>query len=212
MKPIFFSNIILSSLVLLSIPWIAWSKASTETLTKKILVLGDSLSEGYGVARESSYPEILSSKIKETHKNWQVVNASISGSTSASGPGRLKWQLKNKPDLLLLILGANDGLRGLKVEETEKNLNQTIAVAKENGIKIILFGMKMPPNYGEKYQKDFESIFTKLAKQHNLPFVPFLLDGVAGDPKMNLADGIHPNEAGHKKIAENVFNGIKGNL
>ncbi len=177
-----------------------------------MLVLGDSLSEGYGVAKEASYAALLEKQIIAENKNWLVLNASISGSTSASAVGRLQWQLKNKPDLMLLILGANDGLRGLKVEETEKNLNEAVKLALSKKVKTILFGMKMPPNYGEKYTKDFEALFAKVAKQHKIEYVPFFLDGVAGDPKMNQADGIHPNELGHKKLAENVYRAIKDDL
>jgi acyl-CoA thioesterase-1 len=201
MKLLFFLTLIFSS-----------SFALADSNAKKLLVLGDSLSEGYGVAKEAAYASLLETKILADKKNWKVLNASISGSTSASGVGRLKWQLKNKPDLMLLILGANDGLRGLKVEETEKHILETVDLAMKNQVKVILFGMKMPPNYGLKYTQDFEALFAKVAKKTKVPFVPFLLDGVAGDPKMNLADGIHPNEEGHKRIAENVYKAIKDEL
>lgn len=185
---------------------------SAEAAVKRLLILGDSLSEGYGVAREASYASLLEKKIKAAGKDWQVINASISGSTSASAVGRLKWQLKNKPDLLILALGANDGLRGTAVAETKKNLVQALELAKKEGLKTVLFGMRMPPNYGEKYTKDFEKMYADLARTHNVRLVPFFLDGVAGDPKMNQADGIHPNEKGHQKLADNVYRGIEKDL
>lgn len=185
---------------------------SAEAASKRLLILGDSLSEGYGVAREASYASLLEKKIKAAGKDWQVINASISGSTSASAVGRLKWQLKNKPDLLILALGANDGLRGTAVAETKKNLAQALELAKKEGLKTVLFGMRMPPNYGEKYTKDFEKMYADLARTHNVRLVPFFLDGVAGDPKMNQADGIHPNEKGHQKLADNVYRGIEKDL
>lgn len=185
---------------------------SAEAAVKRLLILGDSLSEGYGVAREASYASLLEKKIKAAGKDWQVINASISGSTSASAVGRLKWQLKNKPDLLILALGANDGLRGTAVAETKKNLAQALELAKKEGLKTVLFGMRMPPNYGEKYTKDFEKMYADLARTHNVRLVPFFLDGVAGDPKMNQADGIHPNEKGHQKLADNVYRGIEKDL
>lgn len=179
---------------------------------KKLLILGDSLSEGYGVARDASYASLLEKKLQQNKKNWKVINASISGSTTASAVGRLKWQLKNKPDLLILALGANDGLRGTAVTETQKNLDQALELAKKEKLKTILFGMKMPPNYGEKYTKDFEQMYVELAKRHQVKLVPFFLEGVAGLPEMNQADGIHPNEKGHQKLSENVYRGIEAEL
>lgn len=185
---------------------------SAEAASKRLLILGDSLSEGYGVAREASYASLLEKKLKTAGKDWQVINASISGSTSASAVARLKWQLKNKPDLLILALGANDGLRGTAVAETKKNLEQALELAKKEGLKTILFGMRMPPNYGDKYTKDFEKMYADLARINKVKLVPFFLDGVAGDPAMNQADGIHPNEKGHQKLADNVYRGIEKDL
>lgn len=180
---------------------------------KKLIVLGDSLTEGYGVAKEAAFPALLEAKIKKDLKlSYQVVNAGVSGSTTASAMGRLKWIAKQKPDLILLALGANDGLRGLKLEESEKNLSQALSWAKENKIKIILGGLYMPPNYGAAYTAQFKKMYSSLAQQHKVPLVPFILDKVAGDPRYNLPDGIHPNEEGHKIIAETIFKSIKGEL
>lgn len=180
--------------------------------TKKLVILGDSLTEGLGVAKSAAFPDLLEKKIKASGKDWTVINAGISGATSASGMSRLKWQLKSKPDLVILALGANDGLRGVDVKSTEKNLSDTIELAQKEKIKVILAGMLLPPNYGAQYSKDFKAIYEHLAKKYSLQKIPFLLEGVAGDPKLNQADGIHPNEKGHKVIAENVFKAIKGLL
>jgi acyl-CoA thioesterase I len=180
-----------------------------QTPAKKLLVLGDSLSEGYGIAKADAYPSLLEMKIKASGKNWTVINASISGSTSASGPARLKWQLKSKPDLVLIALGANDGLRGLDVKSIEKNLAATIEMARREKVPIVFAGMYMPPNYGEDYRKKFEAVFTNLAKKYQLKFIPFLLEGVAGKPELNLADGIHPNEKGHKILVESLYRQVK---
>ncbi len=174
----------------------------------KILCLGDSLTEGYGLAKEEAWPSLVEQQLQaKGWKNLRAINAGISGSTSASGPGRLKWHLKgsNKPDFLVLALGANDGLRGTTVESTSKNLEEVILAATGAGIKVLLAGMKMPPNYGKAYTEAFEKIFPDLAKKHGLILIPFMLDGVAGDPKLNLPDGIHPNAAGNKIVASTIL-------
>jgi len=176
---------------------------------KKLIIIGDSLTEGFGVSKESSYSALLENKIKAVGKNWVVTNSGISGSTSAGASARVKWALKSNPDMIILALGANDALRGLKAEETKKNINEAIMVAKSKNIKVVLAGMMAPPNYGEKYTKEFVEMFSSLAKKHRLTQVPFLLEGVAGDSKLNLADGIHPNEKGHVVMAENIFKVIK---
>lgn len=184
-----------------------------ESKTKRLVVVGDSLTEGYGVAKDSAFSSLLEKKIHESgKKEWTVVNSGISGATTASAVGRLKWIFKSKPDLMLLILGANDGLRGLKIDDSEKNLSQAIQYAKDQNVKVILGGLYMPPNYGKEYTEKFKKMYTSLAKKHDVLLIPFILDKVAGDPKYNLADGIHPNEAGHRIIAETIFNDIKGQL
>jgi acyl-CoA thioesterase-1 len=173
---------------------------------KKLIVLGDSLSEGFGVAKERAYPALLEKKINlESKIKYQVVNAAVSGSTTASALGRLKWLVKQKPDYVFLVLGANDGLRGLKLEDSEKNLAMTIEYARQMKIKIILGGLYMPPNYGKEYTEKFKKMYTRLAAKYKVPFVPFVLEKVAGDSRYNLADGIHPNEDGHAIIAETIY-------
>jgi acyl-CoA thioesterase I len=176
---------------------------------KKLVILGDSLTEGYGVAKEAAYPALLEKKIKAAGQDWTVINSGISGSTSASGPSRMKWLLKSKPDLVLLALGANDGLRGLKVSELEKNLSETILIAQKEKVSVVLAGMQMPPNYGEKYTTEFAAAFPKIAKKYKIKLIPFLLEGVAADSKLNLADGVHPNEKGHQVLADSVYKALK---
>ena len=142
----------------------------------------------------------------------EVIGAGSSGATSASALSRLKWHLKKKPDLLILALGANDGLRGVKLSATKDNLARTIDLAKQNQIKVFLAGMKIPMNYGEDYRREFESLYQSLVKEKQIGLIPFLLEGVAAEPKYNLADGIHPNEEGHKIIAQNIFSQLKDHL
>lgn len=178
----------------------------------KLVVLGDSLTEGIGVARSTAFPALLEKKIQADGKDWVVVNAGISGATTASGPSRMRWQLKSKPKIIILALGANDGLRGIDLKSTEKNLADTIEIAKKENIHLILAGMMLPPNYGEKYTQDFKAIYVRLAKKYQLKKIPFLLEGVAGNPKLNLADGIHPNEKGHEIISQHVYDAIKDQL
>lgn len=182
------------------------------SFAEKILILGDSISEGYGVAKEKAYPSLLEVKIQAHDKKWTLINASISGSTSASGLSRLKWQLKNKPNVLLLALGSNDGLRGLPVEAMKKNLAQTIELAQKEKIRVILAGMMMPPNYGKSFTDDFKKVFPQLAAQYKIKLIPFLLDKVAGHSDLNQADGIHPNEKGHTIISDTVYQYLKEEL
>ncbi|ATH07587.1 arylesterase [Halobacteriovorax marinus] len=172
----------------------------------KVLFIGDSLTEGYGVAKESAYPMILKSLLKEKHKkDIEVINGSVSGSTTASGLSRLKWFLRSKPEVLVLALGANDGLRGIKLDSSKENLKAIIKLAKDKNMKVILAGMYMPPNYGPDYTKKFRNMFTTLKEEMKIDLIPFLLDGVAAKKELNLSDGIHPNELGHKKMAENLL-------
>lgn len=167
-----------------------------------ILMLGDSLTEGYGLTKEQAYPALLETRLKKIDPNIRVINAGISGSTSASGESRLKWQLKNKPHILFLALGANDGLRGLSTEAMKTNLENTIKLAQKNNIYVILAGMKIPMNYGNDYRESYEKVFSSLAKTYKVDFVPFLLEGVATNKTLNLPDGIHPNAKGYEKMAE----------
>lgn len=173
--------------------------------TIRILMLGDSLTAGYGIPKEKAYPTLVEERLKRAGYDVKVLNGGVSGSTSASSLSRLNWFLKQKVDVLFLALGANDGLRGLDVTEMKKNLGATIELAKKHGIQVVLGGMKTLPNYGLFYARKFEKTFAQLADEHDIPLLPFLLEGVAGHPKYNLSDGIHPNPAGHKIMADLVY-------
>jgi acyl-CoA thioesterase I len=175
----------------------------------RILFLGDSLTEGYGIAQEDAFPALVEQSLRKDGYTVEAVNGGVSGSTTASAPGRLRWHLKAKPDILVLALGANDGLRGIPPAEIRKNLIATLDIARQNKLKILLVGMKMPPNYGAAYAQQFEAIFPELAKRYAAPLVPFMLDRIAGEPDLNLADGIHPNEKGHRLMAEVMTKALK---
>lgn len=178
----------------------------------KIIFVGDSLTEGYGVAKDKAYPSLIQKKLRAQNLKYQVINAGISGSTSASAKSRVEWQLKAKPYMIVIALGANDGLRGLPVKSMEENLDQAVAAAKAAGVKVVLAGMKVPPNYGADYARDFESAFRRVADKNKVPLLPFILEGVGGRPELNQGDGIHPTEKGQEIVAETVFKAIKGLL
>ena len=193
-----------------------YRKNSTEN-SFRILILGDSLTEGYGVSAQQAFPSLLEKKLNDEfssdkNSSYKIINAGISGSTSSGGVSRIEWLLKSKPDFLILALGGNDGLRGVPVEETKNNLKKIILAAKSKDIPTLLAGMKMPPNYGIGYTREFSKLFEDLANQENVPLIPFLLEGVGGNPAMNLPDRIHPNPAGHQKIAETVFQNLINHL
>jgi len=170
-----------------------------------IVCLGDSLTEGYGLAPERAYPTLVERMLRERGHAVRVVNAGISGSTSASAVSRLRWQLRSRPEIVVIALGGNDGLRGVDVEATRANLSAAIELARQSGARVLLAGMKLPPNYGREYTAAFEAIFPALASKHGVSLLPFLLEGVAADPALNLPDGIHPNERGAEIVARNVF-------
>ena len=180
-----------------------------------ILCLGDSLTEGYGVAKAEAWPAVAESILREKKFDVTLVNAGISGSTSASAQSRLRWHLKSKVkfDWMILALGANDGLRGQPVNGVRKNLESAVDAARKAGVKkIILAGIQVPPNYGKKYATEFAAMYPELAKALKLSLIPFLLEGVAAKPEFNLPDGIHPNASGHKIIGQKVAQYIEANL
>lgn len=178
--------------------------SAKESKEKTILFLGDSLTAGYGVEKDQAYPALVEKKLNKKYK-VKVLNGGVSGSTTASGLSRLRWFLKAKPDIVVLILGANDGLRGIKLKESKKNLEKIILKAKEENLKIILAGMMIPPNYGKEYTEQFKQMYIELKEKYKLPWIPFILKDVAGLEKMNIEDGIHPNSNGHEKVAENLI-------
>jgi acyl-CoA thioesterase I len=172
---------------------------------KTILFLGDSLTEGYGVEKKYAYPALIGDALKKKGHKVKIINGGVSGSTTASGHSRLMWFLKAKPDVLFLALGANDGLRGQSVKNLKANLDKIIILAKEKKLKVILAQMLLPPNYGKKYTESFKQLYRDLAKKHEITLVPFLLQGVAGNKKLNIEDGIHPNQKGYEKIRDNIL-------
>lgn len=178
---------------------------SLELKAKTVLFLGDSLTEGFQLTKEEAYPALIEQNLKKKFPDLKVINGGVSGATTASGLKRLNWYVKAKPDILVLALGANDGLRGMDLKETEKNLVSVIEKAQTSNMKVLLIGMKMPTNYGEPYRTNFEKLFPKLSQKYQLPLVPFLLEGVGGRPNLNLSDGIHPNQEGHKVMAQTVL-------
>ena len=172
-----------------------------------ILCMGDSLTAGYGLKEHMAYPNVIEKKLKAEGRNVKILNAGVSGNTSAGGVRRVNWYFNRKIDIMILALGANDGLRGLPVKSTIDNLQKIIDLARKKNpdVKIILAGMKVPPNMGDEYSAGFQKLFPELAKKNKIPLIPFLLTDVAGIKKMNLPDGIHPNEQGQKLLAKNVI-------
>jgi len=183
--------------------------AVTETSdsNKKILFFGDSLTAGYGLEVSQAFPAVIQEKIDSLDLNYTVINAGLSGETTASGKNRLEWVLEDGIDIIIIELGANDGLRGVPLTETKSNLQSMVDTVQSKlpDVKIILAGMKIPPNMGPEYTSKFESIFPELAASENIKLIPFLLDNVAGIPELNQGDGIHPTVKGQKLVAENVW-------
>ncbi len=187
--------------------FLLFCNALTADEPKVILFLGNSLSAGFGVDPSQAFPALIQKKIDEQKLAYKVINAGLSGETSAGGLRRIDWLLKQKVDILVLELGGNDGLRGISVETMRSNLQGIIdrARAKYPDIKIVIAGMQAPPNLGAEYTSAFKSVFPELAKKNRALLVPFLLEGVGGNPKLNLPDGIHPTPEGHRIIAETVW-------
>jgi acyl-CoA thioesterase-1 len=173
---------------------------------KTILFYGDSLTAGYGLSIDEAFPALIEKDLNKVSAKVKVINAGLSGETSAGGLSRIEWVLKQPLDIFVLELGANDGLRGLPIEQTKKNLQSIIDKVKQKypHAKIVMTGMMVPPNMGQKYSGEFKLIYPQLAKKNNATLMPFLLEGVAGNEKLNQADGIHPTAKGHQVIAKNL--------
>ena len=183
----------------------------------RILILGDSLTEGYGVSESEAYPSLLEKKLNKelspkTKVHYKIVIGGISGATTSGGVSRIEWFLQSKPNYLIVALGGNDGLRGISVDEMKKNIDRILQAAKQNDIPVMLAGMKIPPNYGPEYSLAFTQVFEDLAHVHEVPLIPFLLEGVGGNPKLNLPDRIHPNPLGHHAICQTVYKSLVANL
>jgi acyl-CoA thioesterase-1 len=168
-------------------------------------VLGDSLTAGLGIPLNEAYPALLEQRLREEGYPWEVINAGVSGDTSADGRQRLGWVLEGDIRILIVALGANDGLRGLPVEQMTQNLQAIIDRGRQRGIPVLLVGMEAPPNYGQKYVRDFRQAFSDLARRNKVDFVPFLLEGVAGVARLNQPDGLHPTSEGAARLAGNIW-------
>lgn len=184
------------------------AQADSSAATARVLLFyGDSLTAGYGIDSEQAFPALIQTRLDSLGWNYESVNAGLSGETSAGGLRRINWILRRPVDVLVLELGANDGLRGLAPENTAKNLQGIIdkVKAKYPQVAIVVVGMQMPPNMGPDYTAAFRDLFPKLAKDNDAALVPFLLEGVALVPELNLPDGNHPTPAGHRVLADNVW-------
>jgi acyl-CoA thioesterase-1 len=197
---------ILSVLIL---SFVAYS-TSAFAQNPKILVYGDSLSAAYGIPQQQGWVALLQDKLISEHYDYEVVNASISGETTSGGLSRITTVLKQtKPEIIILALGANDGLRGLHTLEMTKNLDNIIKQSKKAGAKILLVGMKIPPNYGPKYTTSFSQSYTQLSHDHQILLVPFMLDNVAVKSNLIQNDGLHPNQLGQPIILQNIWPKLK---
>ncbi|MBI2221185.1 MAG: arylesterase [Acidobacteria bacterium] len=175
----------------------------------KIVVLGDSLTAGLGLPADQAFPALLQQRINRAQLPFDVVNAGVSGDTSAGGLRRLNWVLSDDVHVLVVALGANDGLRGLPVAEMRRNLTAIVESARKRGVIVLVAGMEAPPNMGAEYTSAFRAVFRDVAQEHGATLLPFLLDGVAGDPALNQADGIHPNAEGARRVADLVWRALE---
>ena len=174
-----------------------------------IVALGDSLTAGLGVAADEAFPALLERHLRAAGLAYRVVNAGVSGDTSAGGLRRLDWVLRSRPEIVIVALGANDGLRGLPITALRDNLTAIVTRLRAGGARVLLVGMRLPPNYGRPYATEFADTFRDVARHTSTPYLPFLLEGVAGDPRLNQADGIHPNASGQRAVAERVWESLK---
>jgi acyl-CoA thioesterase-1 len=180
-------------------------KAQITVERPRIVAFGNSLTAGLGVAPDQSYPAQLQRTLDAAGYIYRVVNAGVSGETTAGGVRRVSWILNSKPAIVILELGGNDGLRGLSLDETRANLERIIQQLQQASVTVVLAGMKIPPNYGQEYTAGFEALYRNLAKQYRLTLIPFFLDGVAASSSLNQADGIHPTGEGYRIIVEKIF-------
>lgn len=179
--------------------------------TKTLLFFGDSLTAGYGLDPEEAFPALIQRKLTDSGRAWRVVNAGLSGETTAGGLRRLDWILKQPVDIFVIELGGNDGLRGIPPEASRANLEAMVKRIRERAphVKVVLAGMQMPTNMGPDYTRQFAAMYPELAEKLKVPLIPFLLEGVGGIPRLNLPDGIHPTAEGHKIVAETVWRAVE---
>ena len=183
--------------------------ARAQSPERVIVILGDSLTAGAGVAADEAFPARLQERLRREGYAYRVVNAGVSGDTTAGGLRRVDWVLRARPDIVVLALGANDGLRGLSVAQLKANLQAMVERLSGEGARVLLTGMRVPPNYGDRYARAYTEAFAEVARREKTPLMPFLLDGVATDPRLNQPDGIHPNAAGHQVIADRLWPHLK---
>jgi len=174
-----------------------------------IVALGDSLTAGLGVSPDEAYPAVLEARLRRDGFEYRMVNAGVSGDTSAGGLRRIDWVLKLRPDVVIVALGANDGLRGQPPDALRDNLTRIVERARVAGARVLLAGMRVPPNYGDEYARAFAGVYPAVARATGVPLAPFLLDGVAGDARLNQPDGIHPTAEGQRVIAERLWPHLK---
>lgn len=186
-------------------------KATTASEQKNIVFFGNSLTAGYGLDLDESFPAIIQQKLDSLHYSYKAINAGLSGETTAGGKSRVDWVLQQPVNIFVLELGGNDGLRGIPLKETSQNLQIIIdkVKAKYPDVKILLTGMQIPPNLGKKYTEEFQQLYKPLAEKNKISFLPFLLEGVGGEEKLNQADGIHPTAEGQKIVADNIWKVLK---
>ncbi len=196
--------------VLLVLPF--WLQTPAQARELKILALGDSLTAGYGLAKSDGFTEQLEKALHAEGLEIRVINAGVSGDTSAGGRARLDWALADKPDAVLLELGANDGLRGIEPRVTRDNLEAILAKFAGLKLPVLFAGMRAPPNLGPEYGREYDSVFTDLAARHDVVFYPFFLDGVAGKPELNQRDGIHPTPEGVAVMVERILPSVRALL
>jgi len=171
----------------------------------RVVFLGDSITAGLGLDAEQAFPALLAETLGREGLPVQVVNAGVSGDTTAGGLRRLDWLLRQKPDVVVVGLGGNDGLRGLELKASEENLRGIVRKSREAGADVLLLGMLIPPNYGPEYTSQFRELYPRVAKELDVPLVPFVLEGVGGNLRLNQPDGIHPTAEGHQIVAQNVL-------
>ena len=208
MKRLVAAAIVVLAIAAPSIGTIA-APADRATDAPVIVALGDSLTAGFGVAPDEAFPARLEERLRREGYACRVVNAGVSGDTSAGGLRRVDWVLRTKPDVVIVALGANDGLRGLSVSSLRDNLEAIVRRVQASGARVLMAGMRMPPNYGAAFTEEFAAAYRDVARRTGIPLLPFLLDGVAANPALNLPDGIHPNADGHRIIADRVWPHVK---
>jgi acyl-CoA thioesterase I len=179
--------------------------APAHAVERVIVAFGDSLTAGLGVTPEDSYPARLQARLRADGYAYRVINAGASGDTTAGGLRRVDWALKNKPDIVIVALGANDAMRGQDLAAVRANLDAIVARFQKAGARVLVAGMEVPPNYGARYAADFRRLYAEVARKRGAAFMPFLLDGVAGNPRLNLPDGIHPTAEGYRIVVDHLW-------